>query len=138
MIRLSGLAPDAEDRGFRFVLHAGLEPEVVGRDWRLYRLEEESPAAFLGINATSETAGRELPLEVWRLVPDEFAAESVVLRYGGEINHPLATSGEEYQRSFSETPGSDRRTGGVPGRRELLGPHLRRPADDLRARGRMD
>ena len=105
VLRLSGLTPDADDGGFRFVLHAGFEPEVVGQDWRLYRIQEESPAAFLGINATSATTGDELPLEVWRLVPDEGALEPVTLRYGGTMNHELATSGEEYQRSFSETPG---------------------------------
>jgi len=104
-MRLSGeLKPDG-DGAYRFVLHAGLAPEVTSPGWRLERLEEESPASFLGINATSETVREELPLEVWRLVGEDDAPQPVVLRYGGPIHHELATGGDEYQRSFSETPG---------------------------------
>ena len=101
--------PDTMERdsegGIRFVLHADLDPEVSGHGWRLERMDEESPASFLGINATSSSGDQELALEVWRLLPEEGVSEPVVLRYGGRIHHELATSGEEYQRSFSETPG---------------------------------
>jgi len=98
------LAPDEAGR-YRFLLHAGMAPEVEGAGWRLERVAEEVGAAFLGINATSETAGAEVPLEGWRLVTGDGAVQPVVLRYRGLIRHELATSGEEYQRSFSETPG---------------------------------
>ena len=98
------LAPD-EAGGYRFVLHAGLAPSVEGAGWRLERAADGAGAAFIGINATSETAGAEVPLEGWRLVAGEGAAQPVTLRYRGPIRHPLSTSGEEYQRSFSETPG---------------------------------
>ena len=104
-LRPADLPADPEGAGYRFVLHAGLDPEVTSPGWRLERLEEESAAGFLGINATSENAGGVLPLEVWRLVPGESPADFVGVRYGGVIHHELATSGEEYQRSFSETPG---------------------------------
>ena len=104
-IRSLGVRGADADGGLRFVLHAGLDPEVESPGWRLERMAEESPASFLGINATSDSVAEELPLEVWRLVPEDGASEPVVLRYGGRIHHDLATSGEEYQRSFSETPG---------------------------------
>ena len=101
------LAEDAAG-GYRFLLHAGLAPEVEGEGWQLERVAEEVDAAFLGINASSETAGAEVPLEGWRLRAGDGAGQPVVLRYGGVIHHELATSGEEYQRSFSETPGPHR------------------------------
>jgi hypothetical protein len=98
------LAVDAAG-GYRFLLHAGLALEVEGEGWQLERVAEEVGAAFVGINASSETAGAGVPLEGWRLRAGNGAGQPVVLRYGGVIRHELATSGEEYQRSFSETPG---------------------------------
>jgi hypothetical protein len=68
-------------------------------------VEGPATAGFFGLNATTETVDADVPLEGWRLVPPEAPAAAVTLRYGGEIHHELATSGEEYQRSFSETPG---------------------------------
>ncbi len=104
-IEMSAVEGSREDGGVRFVLHAGLDPVVRSPGWGLERMAEESAASFLGINATSDSMDEELPLEVWRLVPEDGASQAVVLRYGGRIHHELATSGEEYQRSFSETPG---------------------------------
>ena len=99
------LTPD-EAGGYRFLLHAGMAPEVEGAGWSLERVAEVVDAAFVGINASSETAGAEVPLEGWRLLAGDGAGQPVVLRYRGVIRHELSTSGEEYQRSFSETPGS--------------------------------
>jgi hypothetical protein len=62
-------------------------------------------AEFFGINASSETVSEDVPLEAFLLIPEEGAEDPIGLEYGGEIHHPLATQGEEYQRSFSETPG---------------------------------
>lgn len=94
-----------EAGGYRMVLHAGLEPEVATPGWRLEPIDGPVEADFFGINATTETVADNVPLEGWRLRRSEDAAESVEIRYGGVIHHPLATQGEEYQRSFSETPG---------------------------------
>ncbi|MDX2438853.1 MAG: M20/M25/M40 family metallo-hydrolase [Acidobacteriota bacterium] len=94
-----------QDGAYRFVLHAGLEPRVETPGWRVERLTGPVEAGFFGINATTETVPDNVPLEAFRLVPDEGVSGPVVLSYGGEIFHPLATAGEEYQRSFSETPG---------------------------------
>ncbi|HIN33923.1 MAG TPA: signal protein PDZ, partial [Nitrospirales bacterium] len=45
-----------------------------------------------------------IPLDYYTLaIPAE--TQTVVLRYEGEIYHPLAEQGEEYARSFTETPG---------------------------------
>lgn len=98
------VARDAEG-AYRFVLHAGLAPEVVTSGWRLEPVEGEIAADFFGINATTATVEDTVPLEGWRLVPEDGAQSPVELRYGGVIHHKLEQQGEEYQRSFSETPG---------------------------------
>jgi len=98
------LRPDA-DGGFRFVLHGGLQPEVRTTGWRLEPAEGPVERGFFGLNATTETVDAGVPLEGWKLVREPGGRDPVELRYGGVIHHELATSGEEYQRSFSETPG---------------------------------
>jgi len=104
-LNLDGAVAADEDGSYRFVLHAGLEPVSASRGWRVEPLSGPVEAGFFGINATSETVPDNVPLEAFRLVPDENASGPVAVTYGGEIFHPLATAGEEYQRSFSETPG---------------------------------
>jgi hypothetical protein len=94
-----------ESGAYRFVLHAGLEPKVVTPGWNLQPVDGPVAAGFLGINATTDTVSENVPLEAFLLIPEEGEAGTVVVSYGGEIRHALATSGEEYQRSFSETPG---------------------------------
>jgi hypothetical protein len=89
----------------RFVLHAGLAPEVRTPGWRLEPVAGPVDASFIGINATSASTGRRVPLDGFRLTADGDAGTPVEIRYAGVIRHELATSGEEYQRSFSETPG---------------------------------
>ena len=101
---LDAVTPD-ENGAYRFVLHAGLEPKVATPGWRLQPLEGPVEAGFLGINATTDTVSENVPLEAFLLVPEGDAAGPVELVYGGVIHHELATQGEEYQRSFSETPG---------------------------------
>ena len=98
------VAPDV-DGAYRFVLHAGLAPKVATPGWRLEAVEGPVAADFFGINATTDTVAENVPVEGWRLRPDDTAPGPVEIRYGGVIHHPLATQGEEYQRSFSETPG---------------------------------
>ncbi len=92
------------DRSFRFVLHADLDPRTESHGWRL---ESTGPATsdFLGINASSTTVADAVPLEGWLLHRATDASTTVKIHYAGTIHHPLATAGEEYQRSFSETPG---------------------------------
>jgi hypothetical protein len=94
-----------ESGAFRFVLHAGLAPRVVSPGWTLRAEEGPVVAGFLGINATTDTVDSNVPLEAFLLIPGENAEGAVELVYGGVIHHELATQGEEYQRSFSETPG---------------------------------
>ncbi len=104
-VRLAGAVEPDDAGGYRFLLHAELAPQVVSPGWRLERVEGPVDGGFLGLNATTETVGDGVPLDAWRLVRAEGASEPIELRYGGVIHHELATSGEEYQRSFSETPG---------------------------------
>jgi len=98
------IALDA-DGTYHFVLHAGLAPEVTTPGWRLEPTEGPVEAAFFGINATTDTVAENVPLEGWRLRRAQDIAGPVDIRYGGLIHHALQTQGEEYQRSFSETPG---------------------------------
>ena len=98
------VSPD-QNGAYRFVLHAGLEPRVATPGWQLQPQEGPVTAGFLGINATTDTVSENVPLEAFLLVPEGDVAGVVELVYGGAIHHELATQGEEYQRSFSETPG---------------------------------
>ena len=93
------------DGTYHMVLHAGLAPEVATPGWRLEPVEGPVEASFFGINATTDTVAENVPLEAWRLRRAADVAGPVEIRYGGVIHHPLRTQGEEYQRSFSETPG---------------------------------
>ena len=104
-VTLDGVTPD-DAGGYRFVLHAGMLPTVVGQGWRVEPVPGEPDATFLGLNATTETVADTVPLEGFRLVPTGDAPRwPATIRYEGPIHHPLETAGEEYQRSFSETPG---------------------------------
>jgi aminopeptidase N len=94
-----------ETGAYRFVLHAGLEPRVATPGWQLQPQDGPVEAGFLGINATTDTVSENVPLEAFLLVPEGDVRGPVELVYGGVIHHELATQGEEYQRSFSETPG---------------------------------
>jgi len=87
------------------VLHAGLAPRVATPGWRLEPLGSAVDASFGGINATTATVAENVPLEGFRLTRDEAAPPRVEISYGGYIRHGLGTQGEEYQRSFSESPG---------------------------------
>ena len=71
----------------------------------LEAVEGPVEADFFGINATTDTVAENVPLEAWRLRRAQDIGGPVVIRYGGTIHHELKTQGEEYQRSFSETPG---------------------------------
>ncbi len=81
----------------QFALHPALEVEVTDAGARLVEL---SPAA-----RDPGIAGSEV------LVPRRYRVEpapgqqQLTLRYGGRILHALQQQGEEYARSFSETPG---------------------------------
>ncbi len=104
-IRIGDGVELAVDGGYRFVLHAGLAPDVITPGWRIELVDHPVDASFFGINVTTDTVADTVPLEGWRLIPDGAGTAVVALRYGGRIHHSLETQGEEYQRSFSETPG---------------------------------
>jgi len=93
------------DGTYHLVLHAGLAPKVVTPGWQLEAVAGPIEATFFGINATTDTVAENVPLEAWRLRRAQDVGGPVEFRYGGVIHHELKTQGEEYQRSFSETPG---------------------------------
>jgi len=93
---------------------------VEGAGWSLERVAEVVERRLRGHQRHLRDRRGEVPLAGWRLLAGDGAGQPVVLRYRGVIRHELSTSGEEYQRSFSETPGSNRSGWGVPRRHQLL------------------
>ncbi len=101
-IDLSELQPD-EGGIYHFVLHAGLEPELATKAWRLKPAPDGEQAPFVGINDAAD--GPTVPLESWQLTRKRKAGDVVVIRYGGTLHHPIELGEDDYQRGFSETPG---------------------------------
>ena len=62
-LRLDGAVSADAGGAYRFVLHAGLTPEVVTPGWRLQPVDGPVKAGFFGINATTETVSENVPLE---------------------------------------------------------------------------
>ncbi|GAB4371607.1 MAG: hypothetical protein Kow0062_07280 [Acidobacteriota bacterium] len=83
--------------GLPVALHAGLSPRVETDGWTL-------AAAAGGADADGPADG--VPLERFVLRGPDGAHGPVTLAWGGVIDHPLERMGREYQRGFSETPGT--------------------------------
>ena len=73
------------------LLHAGMEPKLIGRT---------AGATLTKVGAVAAA----VPAERWRIVLAE-PSRQVELIYGGVIAHPPAQVATEHQRSFQETPG---------------------------------
>jgi len=84
-----------------FLLHEGLAPASPTRGIKIVRQEKPSKS-MLGIDP--EGSGVEVPIEEYRVTLPA-GLRQFVLNYQGEIDHPKE-EGEEYGRSFSETPGA--------------------------------
>ncbi|MDQ7088224.1 MAG: M20/M25/M40 family metallo-hydrolase [Acidobacteriota bacterium] len=94
-----GAAPFAAAAdGVTLVLHEGLELRCRSEGWHLETLDQV-PEGFAGAE------GAQVPLTAYRLVRDAGTGGPVTLEWEGAIHHPLEQVGEEYQRSFAETPG---------------------------------
>ncbi|MDC4204409.1 MAG: M20/M25/M40 family metallo-hydrolase [Candidatus Manganitrophus sp.] len=84
-----------------FLLHEGLAPASSTSGVEIVRAEKPSKE-MLGVDP--EEIGMKLPMEEYRVVfPD--GKREFVLKYQGIIDHP-EEAGEEYARSFGETPGA--------------------------------
>lgn len=79
---------------FGFSLHSGLRPRA-SDGWTV------EPAGGSGAKTTEGGA----PIDRWVLVRERQDAPPPVLRYEGEIHHPIERLERDYQRGFSETPG---------------------------------
>ena len=77
------------ERTFTFILHAGLNLSTPTRGATI--VQQPGPQAAIFLNSYTLT----LPAD----------AQMILLHYEGEIYHPLVSEGEEYARSFTETPG---------------------------------
>jgi hypothetical protein len=104
-LELTGVVEPDEGGAYRFVLHEQLQVQLRSGGWRLEQLSDPAEVELVGINMMSESGRATVPLTGWQLIPEVDQPGPVLLAYQGEINHPLVTQGEEYQRSFSETAG---------------------------------
>lgn len=84
-----------------FLLHEGLAPTSLTPGVEIVR-EEKPSKSMLGIDP--EEIDMRLPLEEYR-VTFPAGKREFVLKYQGTIDHP-EEEGEEYARSFGETPGA--------------------------------
>jgi hypothetical protein len=95
--------PDEHPRVLVFALHPGLEPELITPGARLTELPAQALDRLPALNVDSERT---------RIIPRQFRVElppgqtRLVLEYQGRIEHAPQQQGEEYARSFSETPGT--------------------------------
>ncbi len=92
------------ETALHLLLHAGLAPKVLTKGAGLKKISEKPLAAQFGINTGTLALNPSLSVEHFLLsVPA--GVRKITLKYGGEIYHPVQKAGEEYARSFSETPG---------------------------------
>jgi len=79
--------------GWEFLLHAGLQPTATG-------------ARLTSLGALNDAPGSEesVPTQRFRLDLNP-GQQTVTVKYRGQIHHPVSDTGEEYARSFHETPG---------------------------------
>lgn len=86
----------AQANKVQFALHQGLHPISVTAG---VEIRQENNRPFISSDQTPS-----VPLERFNLTLPN-GQRTFVLVYGGEILHALQKTGEEYGRSFSETPG---------------------------------
>lgn len=86
------ITPSADKTDFEVVIHDGFDLECTTPGVSLTRADSEPPASHLVVYALKSTTGAPLP-------------EKISISFKGAIHHPLKSQGDEYARSFSETPG---------------------------------
>lgn len=90
---------------FRFLLHAGLAPACSTSGAVLRRLDRTPTAADFILKEGRFRIPEITPVELWELTVPQ-GVPAVSLAYGGVIHHPIEQKGEDYARSFGETPGT--------------------------------
>ena len=94
----------ASGKRLHFLLHGGLKPVSPTTGVAIVLEEGKPQAAQFGMNPTSFALNERIPLEHYSVTLPA-GTRSFALKYQGEIYHPLKQEGEEYARSFTETPG---------------------------------
>ena len=88
-----------------FLLHGGMSPATATAGASLRRLERRPESADFGLAEGRLRMPEMLPVEFWELSMEP-GVSSVTLTYGGVLDHPVEERGEDYARSFGETPGT--------------------------------
>ncbi len=86
-----------------FMLHSGLVPVSETEGVKIALEQDEDIKESFGIIQGSGESGS-APAEVFTITGGR-GLKSFIFRYGGRIAHALEQHGEEYARSFSQTPG---------------------------------
>lgn len=95
----------AGEKKWHFLLHGNLHPRSLTPNVRITRREENPRPIPLGISSKVFLPETTFPIEYYTV---DFPAgvNSFILTYQGKIFHPLEQEGEEYARSFRQTPGT--------------------------------
>ncbi|MCE9637505.1 MAG: M20/M25/M40 family metallo-hydrolase [Planctomycetes bacterium] len=103
---------------FEFQIHAGLDVSSADGTWDVRPVEDAAGAKEAP--SPGEQQGKPLRVRRWTATPVGATSGAtsgatgaawpgdapLKLKFSGEIHHPLETGGEEYSRSFSQTPGT--------------------------------
>ena len=89
--------------GLAFALHRGLQPVSLTPGVKIVQEKFVPPSIALHIRSDI-LLDDTIPLDYFTVTLPP-GVNTYVVKYQGEINHPIRQHGEEYARSFSETPG---------------------------------
>lgn len=96
----------ARKSGIHFILHGNLKVENQTSGVKIEKTGAKIESALFGISNTISIP-TEFPLQHYIIIPPKNNQRDlkVILKYQGEIYHPIEKKSEEYARSFSESPG---------------------------------
>ncbi len=85
-----------------FLLHACLIPVSLSKKISLEKITDNANASDVGMDRDDADGGNGLKLSKWKI---KGSANSFVISYHGKIKSEIEQSEENYQRSFSQSPG---------------------------------
>ncbi len=92
-----------------FLLHGGLAVRSLSDNYVIVKAEPESPRTPFGAEGSQNAMDPDVPISKYLIRFKDGTSRAkksvVILAYEGTIHHPIQSKGEEYARSFSQTPG---------------------------------
>jgi len=105
-IHFSGNSPAAGENVLHFLLHPGLNPHSPNPEVSIFRIKSPTEFAADGLLTTPLIPARGLAVESYRLTLPR-GQTTAVLRYSGEIDHPLRQEDGEASADFPGTVSED-------------------------------